>query len=449
MKMTTLKKLVRTTIVLATMLLFAAPAQSQFLKKLGKAAERAAARTVENRVERETQEKTDAALDSILEPGDNKGNKKKSPLPNKESGNENGESSGNYPEEGNDTNETNSSEPKSIAKYSKFDFVAGDKLLFFDDFSNDFMGDFPAKWNTNAGGDLVTIDGYENKWLNLLPGYNTVYIPDLTNLPAEFTLEFDVLALGINKKTSSQANLGIIVGDNNTFDKAKNWAMIEYPFCQFIDPGLTIENNINGKRVIRSVVKADIKSKIREKHHISIAVNEQRFRFWINEEKYFDVPRLLPKDVQMQSIKFYIRNINTETESIHIANIKIAEGGLDLRKKLLAEGKISTNGILFDSGSANIQPQSMGIIRQISQVLMQERTMNLKIVGHTDADGGNDTNLNLSKSRAQAVKKALVDVYTISEDRLSADGKGESEPIGDNATADGKAQNRRVEFIKQ
>ena len=131
-----------------------------------------------------------------------------------------------------------------------------------------------------------------------------------------------------------------------------------------------------------------------------------------------------------------------------IRNLKIAEGGVDLRRKLLAEGKISTNGILFDSGSANIQPQSLGIIRQISQVLMQDDSIKLKIIGHTDADGSDEANLKLSKARAEAVKNALINIYKISANRLTSEGKGESEPVGDNNTTEGKAKNRRVEFVK-
>ena len=74
--------------------------------------------------------------------------------------------------------------------------------------------------------------------------------------------------------------------------------------------------------------------------------------------------------------------------------------------------------------------------------------MKLKIVGHTDADGSDEANMKLSKDRAEAVKKALIDIYNISAERLQTDGKGESIPVGDNKTTDGKAQNRRVEFIK-
>ena len=419
---------------------------SQLLKKLGKRAEKAAERAVERRVEKEATEKTDQALDSILEPGSKGGNK--TPVPKGDSpvltGSGENSSSGNT--KGQNAKESG---PKTLAIYSKFDFVPGDKQLFFDDFSNDFVGDFPSHWNTNGSGDLVTIEGYSEKWLKILPGYNTSYIPDVTNLPEEFTLEFDVLASGLDNKTSSHSYLGIVVGDNNTFDKPKNWGMIEYSFCQYIGRGIIVENNIDGKRVIRNEVNADIRNIINAKHHVSIAVNKQRFRLWINETKYVDVPRLLPESAQMQGIKFILRGTDTEKESIFIGNVKIAEGGIDLRRKLLADGKISTNGILFDSGSDNIKPESMGIILQISQVLQQESTMNLKIVGHTDADGADDTNLKLSKTRAEAVKKALVSIYSVDSSRLSTEGKGESEPVSDNSTMDGKAQNRRVEFIKQ
>ncbi|TLP74407.1 OmpA family protein [Maribacter sp. ACAM166] len=433
-------------VVVLLTLAFANPVQSQFIKKLGKAAERAAKRTVERRVENETSKKTDAALDSILEPGTK--NENKLPIPTGEE-NKGKPSSEENSQVDNKAESINSSIPKSLAIYSKFDFVPGDKQLFFDDFSNDFVGDFPAKWNTNGGGELVNIEETNSKWLKILPGYNTSYIPDVIDLPEEFTFEFDVITDGLNQKTSSTAHLQIMVGDNNTFDKPKNYGFIEYPLCQFIARDIIIENNINGKREIRSGVAGDIRQTVLEPHHISVAVNKQRFRFWINEGKFVDVPRLLPSNITMRAIKLSISGTDINEENLYISNFKVKKGGLDLRQKLLADGKISTNGILFDSGSANIQPQSMGIILQISQVLKQESSMNLKIVGHTDADGEESANMTLSKNRAEAVKRTLVNVYGIDSNRLTSDGKGESVPVGDNGSLDGKAQNRRVEFIKQ
>ena len=445
-------RLLQFTLPLICIFTYATEANGQILKRLGKAAERAAERTVERRVEQETSEKTDQVLDSILEPGSKGGSTKPNHLPTSEPSNE-PQVSDNDPNTNSGSGPTpiseNQTDSKSISVYSKFDFVPGDEPIFIDDFSNDFIGDFPAKWNTNGSGDLVTIEGYDNKWLNILPGLNTVYIPDVANLPEEFTLEFDVIGSGLDNKTSSQSYLGIIVGDNATFDKAQNWGMVEYSFCQFIARGLVVENNVAGKRVIRNEINADIRNAVKEKHHVSLAINKQRFRLWINENKYVDVPRLLPENIQMQSIKFILRGIKTEEEAIFIGNVKIAKGGVDLRRRLLTDGKISTNGILFDSGSANIQPQSMGIIRQIYQVLQQDDTLKLKIVGHTDGDGDDKKNMELSEKRADAVKNALVSIYHVPSDKLTIAGKGASEPIGDNNTSDGKAQNRRVEFIKQ
>ena len=332
---------------------------------------------------------------------------------------------------------------------SKFDFVPGDKLIFYDDFSQDFIGDFPSKWNTNGSGELVKINDDSNKWLRLVSGRNTRYIPDIKNLPEEFTLEFDMLTKDLNNKTSSQSYFQILISDNNSFDTGANFAMAEIPLCQFIDRGIIIENNINGKREIRNEIQVDIREQINKRNHISVAINNQRFRVWINETKYVDVPRLLPENLTMKSIKLHLRGMDINKENLYVSNFKVAEGGIDLRQKLLSDGRISTNGILFNSGSSNIKPQSFGIIRQISQVLEQDNSIKLKIAGHTDADGTDDANLKLSKSRAEAVRRALIDVYKIDGSRLISEGKGESEPVGDNSTAEGKSENRRVEFIKQ
>jgi len=72
----------------------------------------------------------------------------------------------------------------------------------------------------------------------------------------------------------------------------------------------------------------------------------------------------------------------------------------------------------------------------------------VKIIGHTDADGDDGNNLALSKKRSESVKEALSKDFGIDKSRLETDGKGESEPASANTTAEGKANNRRVEFVK-
>lgn len=332
---------------------------------------------------------------------------------------------------------------------SKYDFVPGDKLIFFDDFSQDFIGDFPSKWNTNGSGETVKIKG-EN-WLELKSGYGLYFIPDIEELPEDYTIEFDILTKGISQQTSSTARFHVYLTDNLKFDKGlEHYAEVSLPFGQFGAFNIRASNYFNrGGGDINSQIKADIRDQVLNQPHIAISVTKKRFRLWVNEVKYVDIPRFIEVQNVLNHIKFHINNFKDGEERVFIRNLKVAEGGVDLRRKLLAEGKISTNGILFGSGSSNIQAQSYGIIRQISQVLQQDESIKLKIVGHTDADGNDDSNMSLSKSRAEAVKQALINVYKIDASRLISEGKGESEPVGDNTTNEGKAKNRRVEFIKQ
>ncbi|TBN00837.1 OmpA family protein [Hyunsoonleella flava] len=331
--------------------------------------------------------------------------------------------------------------------YSKYDFVPGDKLLFFDDFSKDFIGDFPSKWNTNASGEVVKIAN-KGKWFELKTGYGVFYVPDVKDLPEDYTIEFDILTKGVGKQTSSTARLSVYLSDNDKFNPGSNHAFVTIPLGQYAAFSFRAKNYFrNGGGDINTDIKADIRKEILNQPHIAISVTKKRFRLWMNQTKYMDIPRFIQEENLLKYLKFHLNNLKDGEEHLYISNLKVAEGGVDLRRKLLSEGKISTNGILFDSGSANIQPQSLGIVRQISQVLMQDDSIKLKIVGHTDADGSDEANLKLSKARAEAVKNALVTIYNISADRLETDGKGESEPVGDNSSADGKAQNRRVEFI--
>lgn len=346
--------------------------------------------------------------------------------------------------------ETPSNISDGIEVYSKYDFVPGDKTLFFDDFSNDFIGDLPSKWNTNGSGNIVKFNKVEGNWFELKAGYRLYAIPDLSQLPEDYTIEFDLLTSGVSNKTSSGARVHVILSDANTFSNGEtHYVSVSLPLGQYAPFNIDTYNFFNGKAgMINSGLTADIRDEVKNQPHIAISVTKKRFRLWVNEVKYVDIPRFIEELNVLNYLKFHVYGLTDSEERVFIKNVKVAEGGVDLRRKLMSEGKISTNGILFDSGSANIQPQSLGIVRQISQVLMQDDSIKLNIIGHTDSDGPNDSNLKLSKDRADAVKTALVNIYNISTDRLTTEGKGETEPVADNGTADGKAQNRRVEFVK-
>jgi len=116
---------------------------------------------------------------------------------------------------------------------------------------------------------------------------------------------------------------------------------------------------------------------------------------------------------------------------------------------LVAEGRVTIRGILFDSGLATIKAESVAQLEAIADLLASDSTLNLEIVGHTDSTGTPEGNLTLSRQRADAVKAWLVATRNIRSDRLTTTGRGDTQPVGDNATEDGRAQNRRVELIKR
>jgi outer membrane protein OmpA-like peptidoglycan-associated protein len=108
-----------------------------------------------------------------------------------------------------------------------------------------------------------------------------------------------------------------------------------------------------------------------------------------------------------------------------------------------------TRGILFDVNSDRIKGESYGTLKEIAGVLTETADVKIQIVGHTDSDGDDAANMDLSKRRAAAVKTTLAGEFHIDTGRMDTDGKGESQPVDKNDTPAGKANNRRVEFIKK
>jgi len=184
--------------------------------------------------------------------------------------------------------------------------------------------------------------------------------------------------------------------------------------------------------------------------HISMQVQEKRLRVWFNQEKKFDLPMALPVSAVFNNIFFrtFSSSYKEDELGFYITNLKVATGLPDTRHKLVEEGKFSTTGILFDVNAASIKPESNGTLKELADVLKKNPGIRVKIWGHTDSDGSDANNLELSKKRAAAVKDALTAEFGIEASRLESDGKGETVPVGDNKTKEGKAQNRRVEFVK-
>ncbi len=119
----------------------------------------------------------------------------------------------------------------------------------------------------------------------------------------------------------------------------------------------------------------------------------------------------------------------------------------EMTSQLTANGKVAIYGILFDSGKADIKPESKASLDEIGKLMKSAPALKMHVVGHTDNAGGLEGNFDLSKRRAAAVKDALTKQYGIATDRLTANGVSYLAPVSTNGTDAGRAKNRRVELV--
>jgi outer membrane protein OmpA-like peptidoglycan-associated protein len=112
-------------------------------------------------------------------------------------------------------------------------------------------------------------------------------------------------------------------------------------------------------------------------------------------------------------------------------------------------GHASVYGIYFDTGKADIKPESDATLKEIAKLLQGDRILKLYVVGHTDNQGALDMNMDLSRRRADAVLAVLTTKYAVPAGRLRAYGSGPYAPVASNDSEDGRAKNRRVELVKQ
>jgi outer membrane protein OmpA-like peptidoglycan-associated protein len=396
-----------------------------------------------DRIERKVKNRVDRKIDKTIDKGLDKAEKGIDDATKTKPKSQGGGSAAN----GNGGSGTGPSASPSTgaAAYTKFDFIPGDKVLFTDDFSTDNTGDFPARWITNGAGEVVS--GTGAKYFQLKGG--AVYVPVISKaLPQDYTVEFDLKTNNLTRKVSSTAALRIWLDDNNKFKPGRSRAKSEIFFCQYNPVGLKVQSLENGSETLSNTIKEDYRNLITEGCRVSVAVNKNRYRLWLNEKKMLDLPTFVPSGARYLKIELIGFDEDHRIMQTYISDVKVAAGGSDLRKKLITEGKFSTTGILFDVNSDRIKPQSLGLIREIAQALQESPAVKVRITGHTDSDGNAAANLELSKRRAQAVKEALVKTYNIGENRLSTDGKGAAQPVADNQTPEGKSQNRRVDFDK-
>ncbi len=308
---------------------------------------------------------------------------------------------------------------------TKFDYVPGDKVLLYDDFTQDELGEFPAQWKL-ASGNFEVAEKASERWLRCtsVDGHVRMKLPGVTALPEFWTLEFDFY--GIEQGASIALTVaGLSKAGSNVWE-------------------LTFPHGGNGVafRCGDIFSTTPISGSVADRQHVMLMARGTGLKAYLGRERIANVPDVTGPGI---AVELDIR-LWAPTHPM-ITNVRFAEG-CKPPKDLLASGKLVTYGIRFDSGSDVVLPDSAPVMRQVASYMEANPGVKLAITGHTDNVGTPAGNLDLSKRRAASVASVLVTQFKVAADRFTTDGKGDTDKVGDNATPVGRAMNRRVEFAK-
>jgi len=393
---------------------------------------------VERRIERRIDRGVDKKLDEVENAIDGKGKEK----PKQES------KPGKSEQEVQPAAEQANAPTSPELVWSQFDFVPGDMVIFEDDLARERNGEFPSRWDLvngtieNAFFDNGNVIMFRNNNINSNGGI----VPLMSNstedyLPDEFTIEFDAYfdspqrvyrILFYDGKNQSQLNRTANPGSgasNNRVRVSQNSAVFGSTYGYY--PGFSSSTSDNA-----AMSKPGWR-------RISISFNKRALKVYIDDARVLNIPNMSynPLGITMAY------HTPSGSHQGYIKNIRIAKGAVPLYDKFLTDGKIITNGIRFDVAKATIRPESAGVINEIVKLMNQHPELKFSIEGHTDTDGNATSNQRLSEARAKAVMERMIELG-IDKSRLTSTGHGQTKPIADNNTPEGKAQNRRVEFVK-
>ena len=321
--------------------------------------------------------------------------------------------------------ETIAEEKTGVLTWAKYDFVPGDKIIFEDDLIGEENGEFPSRWDLVTGvAEVAEVDG-EN--VIFLRGGGPAIIPYLKNsdqdyLPDVFTVEFDIY-FGYQ-----YAQMFLYDRKNHENPSGnQDYLYIGYDYLELWQSKSKYPKELKQERWA----------------HVAVAYTNGKFKAYLDDTRLINIPRL---DINPSGITFYSYHAKDD-QPIYIKNVRIAEGGVKFYDRVMEDGKIIANGIRFDVGKATLKPESMGIINEVVDLMKDHPDLNFSVEGHTDSDGDDALNMELSDKRAETVKSTMIDMG-VAADRLESKGLGESMPITDNSSPEGKANNRRVEFVK-
>lgn len=321
--------------------------------------------------------------------------------------------------------------------WENYDFVPGNKVLFYTDFSEDKVGNFARglKYKTGAA-EIV-----ERNDTKVLRATNNAefLVPLGRKLPERFTLEVDVIAPlsgGMARALSFEGGAEQLADDKSawvTWNPQGAWIQ-----------GSGLDMSSGGVQVPEAMV-SNFAGNVT---HLRVLMDGAYFKMYANERRLYNIPELAFKRDSV--IRMTLGGTAEDGMAVYVTSIRVAESETDvLYDALAAKGRWVTQGILFATGKADVQPESRPVLKEIASTLKQHADLKILIEGHTDNVGTPASNLTLSDARAAAVKATLVADFGVDGSRITTKGLGDTKPSVPNTTAAGRAQNRRVEVVKQ
>ena len=444
-------KILRILLVLLLTMAFGSADAQNWLNKLKDKAEDAAKRTVERNVERKTEDAVDNAMNGKKDKR-NKNNDDSDDTDYQQDDN----ADNNVAEDSENVEQNTTPEPQRTKKadinWNSYDFVAGDEIIFEDDQANEQVGEFPSKWDVfNGYAQVAQLNGVKCISLSDDGEITPLFNDNKPYLTDQFTIEYDVY---------------IVYGpDYNTDFNPHGWRMYTYlpsgdkiksdehgfGFNHQVSTGedaKTLDDAIfsyywpvpNSDEVRNGNARLDGIA-ISAWHHVAISFNKRAYKVYFDEKRVINIPNA-------SKPSFFWISCNQHEPVFFIKNVRIAKGAVPLYDRMASDGKIITYGITFDIGKATIKPESMGEINRFVKLMQDNPDLKFEVQGHTDNTGSAATNQTLSEQRAKAIVAKMVELG-IPASRLTAVGKGATSPIADNSSDEGRAKNRRVEFVKK